>query len=403
MNYLIPNFVVRGGSDNISLINQMKLDNVISDVDADKVLLIFKYLFANTTQSNTVNLTLEDMIIDCGFVPRANKNGINHKFKSILDYLNKNNYFSDNDIDFMSIKQKEFIKVHIDYFECDNKGNRIKYFMLTDEEIDDIYNIADVDCKKLLLYFSTLKSRIYNSVSDADMKAQVCYANVETMSNDTLLSESTIGVYNEILVDNDLIYKDNAGKFTKVDGARRIYKQSNNTYTLTSIANYKEEVKSAIKSHIQYMKKFDWKLCKDTNMSKREIAGTINKLRQLEKEGKLSKENKKKLRELQEQQNIITDSKKWDNKELLEKNEGSLLSQIFADKELDTLSEQYADIENELGLVNDNLKLQVDFDYYKWIITEYNQKEHDYYKNMVAKKVKEIKKKEKEEMMKLFS
>ncbi|CAK7084351.1 hypothetical protein [Tissierella sp.] len=388
MNYLIPNIIVRGGSDTITLINEMLINKVIADNDCDKVLLIFKYLWTNTTQSNTVNFTLEDMIIDCGFVPRTNKDGINDKFKNVLNYLNNNNYFEPNDYDFMSIKPKEFIKVGVQYFSTDDKGNRIKYFMLSDEEIDEIYSIDGVDNKKLLLYYSSLKSRIYNSFSVEDTKAQVCYSTVEEMARDILLATDTIDIYNNILVENGLIYKDDAGKFTKLDGSKRIFKQSANTYTLTSIPNYKEEVKESINSYKQYLKRFGWDLCKDTTLSKRQIAGSINKLKALQQQGKLSEEYKIKLEELQEQQNVVSDSRKWDNKQLLENHQGKLLSDIFLDKDMDKLAEKYQDIEYELGLIDDDLNLLVEWDYYKWIITEYNINEHDYYKNMVTKKIR---------------
>lgn len=389
MNYLIPNYVVLSSGNDITLINQMLIDKIISDNDCDKILLIFMYFWSNTTQSNTVNFTLEDMITNCRFVPRTNKNGINDKFKIILDYLNKNNYFQPNDYDFMSIKPKEFIKVGVQYFSTDDKGNRIKYFMLSDEEIDEIYSIDGVDNKKLLLYYSSLKSRIYNSFSVEDTKAQVCYPTVEEMARDILLSTDTIDIYNNILVENDLIYKDNAGKFTKLDGSERIYKQSANTYTLTSIANYKEEVKSSISTYINFMKSFGWELCEDTILSKRQMAGSINKLKALQQQGKLSEENRIKLEELQEQQNILTDSRKWDNKQLLENYQGKLLSDIFLDMDLDKLAKKYQDIEYELRLVDDDFNLLVGWEYYRWVITEYNEKEHDYYKNMVAKKIRE--------------
>ena len=84
LNYLIPNFVVQSSNNEVSLIKKMFLDRVVTVTDGDKVLLIFMYLFRNATQSNTVNFTLEDMIIDCGFYPKANKGGINDKFKVIL-------------------------------------------------------------------------------------------------------------------------------------------------------------------------------------------------------------------------------------------------------------------------------------------------------------------------------
>lgn len=391
MNYLIPNFVVQSINDDVSLINKMFLDGVISDTDNDKVLLIFIYLFRNTTQSNTVNFTLEDMIAECGFYPKANKGGINDKFKLILDHLNSSGYFTDNDIDFLAIKPKQFVKVRMSYFNVDGGGNKINYFILTDEEIQSIYNITEVDNKKLLLYFATLKSRVYNAKYETDNKAQTTYTTVEDMCEDVLLYDNTGHIYNDILADNDIIYYDNAGKFVKVDKSNRVYRQSANTYTLTSIENYKNEVEKSIDSYTNYMSGFGWKLCKDTEMSNRQIAGTLSKLTFMEKNGELSEQNKIKLEKARQLQNMISDTKKFDNKELLEKNHGQLLSDIFFNVEMDSLGEKYQDIECSLGLVDKDNNLLVEWDYYSWVITEYNIKEHDKYKNYVTKKIKESK------------
>lgn len=383
MNYLIPNFILRG-DEGCTLINRMLIDNVITEKDSDKILLVFKYFWANTTQSNTINFTLEDMVNGCGFVARVETNKV---FKNILDYLHKNNYIIADDIDFTKIKPKEFIRIKPNYFRINSEGQKIDYFMLDDEEIEDIYNIDNVDNRKLLLYYSTLKSRIYVPNHESDEKPQVCYIAVEDMSKDILLSTDTITQYNDILVDNDLIYIDNAGKFMKVDNNKRIYRQSANTYTITSIKNYKGEVDKSINLYINYMKDLGWEQCKEPTMTKRQVAGAINRLVYLKKEGKLTDEGKAQLVQLQEQQNIISNTAKFDNKQLLEDNPNMLLSDTFLDMNMNNLAEKYQNIELDLGLVDDDFNLLVDWDYYKWIITEYNEDEHDKYRNYVAKKI----------------
>lgn len=389
MSYLIPNYVVRKSEED-TLINKMLIDYIISERDNDKVLLIFMYMHSNTTQSNNINFTLKDMICECGFKPRSGKGNINEVFKTILNYLNKKGYFGNNDIDFMNIKVNQFIKVNNNYFDTNEEGNKINYFILDDEEIEDIYNINNVDSKKLLLYYSTLKSRIYNSIDVSDEKAKVCYATVEDMSKDISLSKDTIDVYNKILVDNDLIYIDNAGKFSKISNGNRIYKQSANTYTLTSINNYKVEVDKSIDMYINYMKKLNWNLCEDTTLTQNQLVGTINRLEYLEQQGKLSDENKVKLDKAKEMQNIVSDTNKYDNQQLLDQHPDMLLSEIFLDMNMDELSRKYQDTEFNLGLIDEDFNLLVDKDYYKWVIVNYNKSKHDYYKNCIAKKIKEV-------------
>lgn len=388
MSYLIPNYVVRKSEED-TLINKMLIDYIISERDNDKVLLIFMYMHSNTTQSNNINFTLKDMICECGFKPRSGKGNINEVFKTILNYLNKKGYFGNNDIDFMNIKVNQFIKVNNNYFDTNEEGNKINYFILDDEEIEDIYNINNVDSKKLLLHYASLKSRIYNATSDTDTKAKVCYATVEDMSKDISLSKDTIDVYNKILVDNDLIYIDNAGKFRKINNGNRIYKQSANTYTLTSINNYKVEVDKSIDMYINYMKKLNWNLCEDTTLTQNQLVGTINRLEYLEQQGKLSDENKVKLNKAREIQNVITDTNKYDNKQLLEDYPDMLLSEIFLDMKMDKLSYKYQDIEKDLDLVDEEFNLLIDKEYYDWVIVNYNKNKHDYYKNCVAKKIRE--------------
>lgn len=389
MSYLIPNYVVRK-SEKDTLINEMLIDDIISERDNNKVLLIFMYMHSNTTQSNNINFALKDMICECGFKPRSGKGNINEVFKTILNYLNKKGYFGNNDIDFMNIKVNQFIKVNNNYFDTNEEGNKINYFILDDEEIEDIYNINNVDSKKLLLYYSTLKSRIYNSIDVSDEKAKVCYATVEDMSKDIALSKDTINQYNQILVDNDLIYIDNAGKFSKINNGNRIYKQSANTYTLTSINNYKVEVDKSIDMYINYMKKLNWNLCEDTTLTQNQLVGTINRLEYLEQQGKLSDENKVKLDKAKEMQNIVSDTNKYDNQQLLDQHPDMLLSEIFLDMNMDELSRKYQDTEFNLGLIDEDFNLLVDKDYYKWVIVNYNKSKHDYYKNCIAKKIKEV-------------
>lgn len=296
MNCLIPNYIVRGGKNKNTLINEIILNDIITRNDSEKVLLIFKYLFDRTDNRNEIGFTLEDMITESGFKTNTRKNGINNIFKNILNYLNQNNYFGANNIKFLNIKPKEFIRIESNYFRTNSEGQKIDYFILTDDEIDKIYNIKNVDNGKLLLYYSTLKSRIYVPNHESDLSPQVCYATAEEMAKDIMLSEHTINIYNDILVDNGLVHIDNAGIFTKIENGVRLFRQSANTYTLTNIKEYKAEIESSINIYKNYMKDLGWKQCKEPTMTKRQVAGTINRLEQLEKEGKLTDENRVKLK-----------------------------------------------------------------------------------------------------------
>lgn len=292
MNCLIPNYVVRGGKNKTTLINKMVSNKIISNNDSDKVLLVFKYLFDNTTNNNNINLSVEHLTVNSGFKPRAENY---KKFRTILNYLHEKDYIKQDDVNFHNVNSKYFIQVKSNYFRTNLEGQKIDYFILTDDEIDKIYNIKNVDNGKLLLYYSTLKSRIYVPNHESDLSPQVCYATAEEMAKDIMLSEHTINIYNDILVDNGLVHIDNAGIFTKIENGVRLFRQSANTYTLTNIKEYKAEIESSINIYKNYMKDLGWKQCKEPTMTKRQVAGTINRLEQLEKEGKLTDKNRIKL------------------------------------------------------------------------------------------------------------
>lgn len=294
MKYLIPNSVVRGSTG--SLINQMYTDGAINKGDGDKVLLVFKYIFANTTNSGTMNFTLDDMITECGYIPKSKKGGTNEKFRKILHYLKGCGYFGDQcDVDFLNLKPKEFVRVNVVSFNCDSKGKRSNYFVITDEEIETIMGVNNLDNHKMLLYYANLKSRIYHRTNDSDSTPQVCYASIDTMAKNLLMSKDTIERYNETLIQIGLIYIQNAGKFGRMCGDTVVYRQSSNTYTLTSIPNYKDEVDNAIDIFKHEMITKGWAPVREDIMTKREAAGTINRIEALKKQGEISPENQAKL------------------------------------------------------------------------------------------------------------
>lgn len=56
----------------------------------------------------------------------------------------------------------------------------------------------------------------------------------------------------------------------------------------------------------------------------------------------------------------------------------------------DFVANKYLDLEFKLGLIkqdDDNIQLQVDREFYKWVMINYKEDEHEYYLNCVAKKI----------------
>jgi hypothetical protein len=72
---------------------------------------------------------------------------------------------------------------------------------------------------------------------------------------------------------------------------------------------------------------------------------------------------------------------------LLSNNHGNLLSAVFDDLGRGREYEYYKELEYDLELVDEDGNLQVDWDYYKWVIVNYTEEKHDYYANCVLKKI----------------
>jgi hypothetical protein len=50
---------------------------------------------------------------------------------------------------------------------------------------------------------------------------------------------------------------------------------------------------------------------------------------------------------------------------------------------------KYYRLELSLGLIDENSDLLVGYEYYTWVMTNYTKDKHDYYKNCVAKHIKD--------------
>lgn len=373
VNYLIPNYVLQSG-----MIKSMFDENVIKQSDADKVLSVFMYLYAYTTNNGNIRFNLVDLIEKCGFKSRTGIGESNEKFKGILHYLNVNGYFKPNEYDFSKIKPNQFIEVTPQYFDIDDEGGKKSFFVLEQSEIDKINSIQGIDSKKILLLYCSIKSMINPST-------KVCYPSVENIIDNILLSEDVIYKYTNELVNINLICYDNAGVFYKTVNGKRKYAPSNNTYILTATSGYAIYLQKSINSYASYMINLGWKRSKKTNVNNREIAGVINRLTHLQSNSGLNKKQEKLLQDAISKRDLIKgeDRIKFENGELLDKNKGKLLSDIFTDMYMDTNANKYYDLELKLELIDCDRNLLVDWDYYKWVMVNYSECEHDKYVNFI--------------------
>lgn len=157
-----------------------------------------------------------------GYADRSHRS-----IKSVFGVLNM---FKQNGI-VKFCKDYDFTKICTDIVEFTPTDISLppnKFFILFDDEIDTILNSnnQNVNRHKLFLLFGCLKYH-YNTGT------KYCYPTIESLSDKTRLSTTTILSYIDVLVDLGLILYDNPGTKLYPDGT---VKECNNYYTMNSMS-----------------------------------------------------------------------------------------------------------------------------------------------------------------------
>ncbi|KEI09690.1 hypothetical protein Z957_04140 [Clostridium sp. K25] len=358
-----------------------------------KSLMVLDYLYTYTTRNNLTVFILEDLIITSGYKPNRSKGQTNEQFKNILVKLQELKII-DSTIDMNNIKPSQFIKCTLDLFNKDSKNNDVEFIQLYDYEKDKILQcVYDLDRIRLLFYYCYIKSRIYRRVKGNDMviyggRAEVCFPSYQMIKYDLGLSDGVIDKYNNILSELDMIRIDNAGLWYYKSDKNKVVRESPNFYTLYT---EQEEVwKNNLKEAIKYYKKSDInrdKVFTNTRQYKnnnKNINGFISRVEQLKREGKATPEQLEKLSEYKK--SIHEDST---IETLLNQNVNIPLSEIYMNYFNSSKSDKYYDLENELGLIDNDGYLIVEWDYYKWVMINYTDDKKDYYINCINKHIKD--------------
>jgi hypothetical protein len=354
-------------------------------------LFVLDYIYMNTNRRNQTIFTIEDIVRYCGLKPDKHSGKSNDKIKSILIRLKELKLIAD-DINYNLLGTKEYkndkdlLYTIPKLFKRDKKDNDTEFVILTDEEKDKILNDdTAIDKLKLLFYYLYLKSRIYKrDVNDGDLhiaggKAESAYINFEKINEDTLFSPDTINKYNETLDKLNLIKYGRAEHWYYKNDKNKTIRESCNVYVLYNDGNYETNLKEGIKQYkLYYSEQRVFTKDEYTNNNRR-INGKIARLSYLEKIGKATEVQIKEKNELVKQ--VKFEKKKFLFTEILNKseNEGKLLSEIE--------DVSYSQLEKKLGLIDSNNKLLVDWDYYKWIMTNYIEEKHGFYVNCINKHI----------------
>jgi hypothetical protein len=348
-----------------------------------------------TDRRGIIRFTIENMIKQCRFKVRTGEKESVSQFKKILHMLQRQSIIhilvDDKDIIYSPLIEGYKLK---DLIMCSlNIDLTNKYVELDTKEKNKIYsyNEEKVNHLKLLLYYCYLKCRMYKRSKDDQIvvsggRAEIAYPTFKVINEDLHIIDDTIDKYNKILIGLDLIRIDSAGNWYYKDDPNKILKDSVNFYTLFTdeeTANYN------LKEGIKYWKKLDFNLGKVFTNSKeyknnnKRLNGELGSIIKKEKYGTITEKDIVRKNEIIN--SISQDEGNYNIRELLDSNEGMLLSDIYEGFGNFNKAEIYYDIENSLGLIDKDGGITVDFEYYKWIMMNYNKEEYTYYVNCVEK------------------
>lgn len=394
--------------NNIFYVDSIQQENKISllrKVNNDKLILVLDYLYVHKDIQSLVRLSLEHMILSCGFKPKTGINNTNEQFKSILHKLLLLDIISfanqSDTVDAMRFKYLYEFKFNLLLDD--------KFFILYKSEMDLIVyqNISNCNNTKLLLLYCYFKSRIYTRVNrdgtvSKDIirdggKANCCYPSYKLIADETSISQGKIKEYIDLLVDLNLIRYSNAGLWYYKEDQNKQPRESANTYVLyDKKGNWEHELRYGIKQYKHKSTERIFDVIKEYKHNNRAENGFIARIEKLMTEGKAKESDIVKYHEMiSKREEVISDAdNEYDVKfkliEVFKKNDSLLLSDYYdCNAPNEKLKNYYLQLENKLGLVDENGILMdgVSFDYYKWVMMNYNDVESDMYVNYVKKRI----------------
>lgn len=336
-------------------------EGLIKMIDDIKVVLVMDYIYLNTGLNGICNTMLEHMIIECGYTPNSDKNKTNVQFRNILDKLKRINII-ETEYDLLNIKPKQFFTLKLN-MTMDNN-----FIQLFDTEKEIILNqtIKQIDNVKLIVYYCYIKAAMYKRKEKEHLyiggKPEVCYFGYKDVNNNLGLSASSIKIYNDILVELNLIRIDNAGLWYYSNDINKKPCESNNIYAFFK-DGWEDEIKEGI---LRYRKMKNDRVFLNTRKYKKNNKsnnGYISRIKELEKEGKASTlQINRKNKLISEKSEIGEANITYEIVNLLniEENKDKLLSVIYSDQGKSNYSDIYQNIENKLKLY--------DFDNDEWLI-----------------------------------
>ena len=354
-----------------------------------------------TDRRGIIRFTIENMIKQCRFKIRTGEKESASQFKKILHMLQRQSIIQilsdDENLTCSPLIENYKLK---DLIMCSLMIDLTEQFVLLDaKEKDKIYGYDEekINHLRLLLYYCYLKCRMYKRPKGDELvksggRAEVAYPTFERINKDLGLTDDTIDKYNKILVTLDMIRYRSAGTWYYKTDPNKIVRESVNFYTLftdeeDSQHNLNEGIKFFKKLEINSNKIFTGK--KDYKNNNKVLNGELGSIIKKEKKGTATEKDINRKNEIL--YSINANEEQYAIQSLLESNLGKLLSEIYEGFNSDKKAEKYYELEEKLGLLDtgDN-DSGVDFEYYKWVMINYEKDEHDYYVSCVNKRKREM-------------
>lgn len=194
-----------------------------------KYFLVLAYLQKNLTLLGRVNLTIDNMITECGYVPERHVNKNNIVFKTIINELISKQYFS-SDVDVNTIRNNQMFTLTMsktkNIFHADSN-----FVLLTIEEFDKIVQAKTTTSKSVVwATYIYIKQFIIMDNNTESVFAKIGYPSKYGMQKKLgVSSKSTIEKAVKDLVDLKMLYEYTNMVYENEDGD---FAPTNNVYAL---------------------------------------------------------------------------------------------------------------------------------------------------------------------------
>lgn len=306
---LLPNNLLQEDSKKLNILHEYMEYSNTNKVNY-KLTLVMEYLQSRKNLFDVTTFSIEDIIISYGYVPKTGKGKINEQIINIIKFLNDKQLITELNVNVDEIKYNTFVKCKysgINQKKDDNtniyKNN--SFALLQYDWINTIINNTDkLDVAKLITYLAYIVSRIYNNPKGTDTNrdggsVSICYPSFDKITKDINVNDNTIEKYNSWLMKNKIIKYKNTGNYYLNSDKNKTVLQGVNIYTIYDI-NADDNLKQGIE---QYKKLYTNRTyisdkAKTKTKTNRQISCTINRIDNLEKQGKATKKQLDKRDEL---------------------------------------------------------------------------------------------------------